>query len=161
MSKVRTALVLFLLSAACIAAEPAASTGACSQTGSLTRAKFEAVMRQVADGWNNNNAKLAAECFAENAIYSAPPGSGHQGRKALFEYFGGTHGRPQPMRMQWHHLVFDPEQQIGAGEYTFRYRIQTHGMVIVRLDHGRISHWREYEVESGLPWEDFVGANRF
>ena len=65
------------------------------------------------------------------------------------------------MQMTWHNLVFDPEQQIGAGEYTFRHKQQTHGLVIVKISNGLIINWREYEVESGLPWEKFVGENRF
>jgi hypothetical protein len=63
--------------------------------------------------------------------------------------------------MTWHHLVFDPSQQVGVGEYTFRYRIQTHGMVIVKFSSGLITNWREYEVESNLGWDEFVGANKF
>jgi hypothetical protein len=70
-------------------------------------------------------------------------------------------GRDLPMRMTWHHLVFDPTQQLGTGEYTFRYKIQTHGMVILKFSRGSISNWREYEVESKLPWEEFVRENRF
>jgi len=65
------------------------------------------------------------------------------------------------MHMTWHHLIFDPAQQIGAGEYTFQYKVQTHGLVIVRMSHGLILNWREYESESPLPWEQFVGDNRF
>ena len=65
------------------------------------------------------------------------------------------------MHMTWHNLVFDAGQQIGVGEYTFRYRIQTHGIVIVKIEHGLIAHWREYEVESNLPWEQFTAENRF
>lgn len=63
--------------------------------------------------------------------------------------------------MTWHHLVFDPAQQVGVGESTFRYRIQTHGLVIVKISNGLIVNWREYEVESSLPWDKFVGRNRF
>jgi hypothetical protein len=42
------------------------------------------------------------------------------------------------MHMTWHNLVFDADQQIGVGEYTFRYRIQTYGIVIVKIEHGLI-----------------------
>ena len=66
-----------------------------------------------------------------------------------------------PMRMQWHHLLFDEGQQIGAGEYTFQYEIRTHGVVMVKLVDGRISRWREYEVESPLDWEQLAGETRF
>jgi hypothetical protein len=65
------------------------------------------------------------------------------------------------MHMAWHNLIFDPAQQIGVGEYTFRYKIQTHGLVIVRIENGLIAKWREYEVESKLPWDQFTGENKF
>lgn len=65
------------------------------------------------------------------------------------------------MEMSWHHLLFDPAPQIGVAEYTFRYQIQTHGLVIVRLSNGLIVNWREYEVKSTLPWDQFVAENRF
>ncbi len=63
--------------------------------------------------------------------------------------------------MTWHRLVFDPSQQAGAGEYTFRYKIQTHGVVMVKFSRGKISNWREYEIESNAPWEQFVGRTDF
>jgi len=64
------------------------------------------------------------------------------------------------MKMQWHHLVFDEEKQIGAGEYTFEYEIRTHGVAMVQLVGGRIARWREYEVESPLDWEKLAGETR-
>ena len=127
----------------------------------LSKEDFSALLQAVADGWNQGNARMAASCFAENATYSAPPSKGHVGRPALYEYFGGDKGRPLPMHMTWHHVVFDPDQQIGVGEYTFRYQIQTHGLVIVKISHGLISNWREYEAQSSLPWDSFVGDNKF
>lgn len=47
------------------------------------------------------------------------------------------------------------------GEYTFQYRVQTHGVVVVKIENGLIKNWREYEIESELPWDQFVGTNRF
>jgi hypothetical protein len=79
----------------------------------------------------------------------------------LYEYFGGAAGRELPLHMTWHYLIFDPARQIGVGEFTFRYRKQTHGLVIVKLANGLINNWREYEVESELPWDQFIGDNRF
>ncbi len=133
----------------------------CTPRAALDVKGFQSVMETVADGWNRGDAKSAASCFAENAIYSGPPSPAHRGRKALDEFFGGAKGRELPMRMTWHHLIFDPAQQIGVGEYTFQYKVQTHGLVIVRMSKGLILNWREYEVESTLPWEQFVGDNRF
>jgi hypothetical protein len=126
-----------------------------------TTAQFKALMESVADGWNTGNARCAADCFTNDALYSSPPNPIRRGREILFEFFGGTKGRPHPMKMKWHHLLFDEESQIGAGEYTFTYDIRTHGMVMVRLVNGKIANWREYETESPMEWEQFVGANRF
>jgi len=33
--------------------------------------------------------------------------------------------------------------------------------VIVKFANGLINNWREYEVESELPWDQFRGDNRF
>jgi ketosteroid isomerase-like protein len=74
---------------------------------------------------------------------------------------GVAHGRPKPMQMVWHHLVFDEEQQIGAGKYTFTCGMRTHGMVLIRLRDGKIANWREYEIDSPLDWEVLVGKNQF
>jgi hypothetical protein len=49
------------------------------------------------------------------------------------------------MEMTCHHVVFDEEQQIGAGEYTFQGRNRYHGVVVMRILHGRIANWREYQ----------------
>jgi hypothetical protein len=133
----------------------------CAPAGKISAEGFQALMRTIAKSWNRGDARLAASCFADDAVYSGPPSLGHHGRKALYEFFGGAKGRKLPMSMTWHHLVFDPDHQIGVGEYTFRERIQTHGMVIVRISSGLIRNWREYEVESSLPWDQFVGDNRF
>jgi hypothetical protein len=118
-------------------------------------------METVAEGWNRGDAQRASSCFADNAVFSGPPSPPHRGRQHLFQWFGGVKGRGLPMSMTWHHLLFDPAQQIGAGEFTFRYRIQTHGLVIVKMSHGLIVNWREYEIESSLPWDQFVGENHF
>jgi hypothetical protein len=133
----------------------------CHERDQLTAEHFVSLMQTIADAWNSGDASKAASCFVEDAIYSAPPSSGHHGRQKLYDYFGGKGGRPLPMHMTWHHLVFDPSKQIGFGEYTFRYRMQTHGIVIVKIDRGLIKNWREYEVESVQNWEDFIGANSF
>ena len=132
------------------------------RASTLTPAEFRDHMKQLADAWNRGDARVAADLFAEDALYSSPPNSRiHDGRQDLFEWFGGAHGRPKPMRMVWHHLVFDEEQQIGAGEYTFTYGMRTHGMVLIRFRDGRIANWREYEIESPLDWDVVVGKNQF
>ncbi len=42
-----------------------------------------------------------------------------------------------------------------------QYKVQNHGLAIVRISKGLILNWREYKIESRLPWEQFLGDNRF
>jgi hypothetical protein len=153
-----------------IAVQGNVSTGSAPERGSgpgeqlrMRAAEFDRLLETVAKGWNEGNARTAADCFDENAIYSAPPGPNiRKGRNTLYEFFGGAKGREAPMSMKWHHLAFSERSQIGFGEYTFRYKdYQGHGIVIVRTSSGKISNWREYEMQSDLTWEAFVGANSF
>jgi ketosteroid isomerase-like protein len=128
-----------------------------------TAEEFKSLMQTVAEGWNEGDAKKAADCYTEDAIYSSPPDSKHRkGRQILFEFFGGDKGRDAPMKMTWHHLAFDEESQIGFGEYTFKYKdYQAHGTVAIKVRHRKIANWREYEIPSNLSWGRFVGENMF
>ncbi len=68
--------------------------------GRLTIAQFRALMQTVADGWNEGNARKAADCFAEDADYTEPPDTQvYHGRAALYEFFGGEQGTDVPMHM--------------------------------------------------------------
>jgi ketosteroid isomerase-like protein len=116
----------------------------------------------LADAWRRGDARAAAPCFAEDAVYTEPPDRQvYRGRAELYDFFGGNESPPPAMEMTWHHVVFDEEQQIGAGEYTFQGRNRYHGVVVVRIVDGRIANWREYQRRSDLDWDDFVGPNRF
>ena len=127
-----------------------------------TTAQFEILLRTLAEGWNEGNAQKAADCFTENAVYSEPPDKQlYRGRAALFKFFGGAEGRKRAMKMTWHHLVFNEQTQIGAGEFTFEYGGTVHGVAMVKIENGRISNWREYWYESALDWERFTHSNPF
>lgn len=128
----------------------------------ITDAAFQKLMQTVADGWSEGNARKAADCFTEDAIYTEPPDKQlYKGREQLFKFFGGNEGRKSQMKMTWHHLMLDEQKQIGSGEFTFEYGGKVHGMVIVKITNGKISNWREYWYESNLDWEKFIGENRF
>jgi len=130
--------------------------------GQLDQAGFQKLIGTLTDAWDSNNPRQAADCFTQDAMFSSPPDPEiRKGRPALFEFFGGEKGRPKPVSILWHHLVFDPALQIGAGEYTFTYQVRTHGMVILRIVNGKIANWRQYEVESRMNWEEMVAENRF
>jgi ketosteroid isomerase-like protein len=124
--------------------------------------EFETLMMRLAEGWNEGDARKAAECFSEDAVYSEPPDKQlYRGRDALFKFFGGNKGRKRAMKMTWHHLIFDQEKQIGAGEFTFEYGGKVHGVAMVKIRDGRIHNWREYWYESALDWDEFVKQNAF
>ena len=127
-----------------------------------TTATFEKLMNTVAEGWNEGNARKAADCFAEDAIYLDPPDKQiYRSREELFQFFGGTQGRKRSMKMIWHHLTFNESSGIGSGEFTFEYGSISHGVVMVRIVNGKIQNWREYYYETPLSWDQFVQHNPF
>ena len=130
--------------------------------GKTSEGEFRALMETVAAGWNAGDARRAADCFTEDAVYSEPPRKQfYRGRVELFEFFGGKEKPDPPMKMTWHHLAFDEAAQVGFGEYTFQLNNRYHGIVVVRIRDGRIANWREYQYQSPLDWETFVDENRF
>jgi hypothetical protein len=148
-------LSLLVMIAACRtppAREPAA-------TG-MTAQEFRELLERVAAGWNAGDARAAAATFAETAVYEEPPAKQiYRGRAALFAFFGGD--EKLPMTMRWHHIAFDEMTQTGFGEYTFKLTGQYHGIVIVRVRDGLITHWREYQDKSDLPYDKFARESRF
>jgi len=117
-------------------------------------------MWTLARAWSTGDAVTATDCFTDDVVYVEPPDrQRYVGRAALFELSGGD--EPPPMSMTWHHLAFDPEQQIGFGEYTFQGRRQYHGITIVQIRQDRIARWREYQYTDDTEWAEFVGDSRF
>ena len=128
----------------------------------ITSDEFRALLGTVAAGWNEGNARKAADCFTEDALYLEPPDKQfYSGRPALYEFFGGATKPEPPMKMTWHHLAFDEASQVGFGEYTFQMNRRYHGIVVVKIRGGKISNWREYQYESKLDWKDFVAKSPF
>ncbi len=155
----RSALALSLLSLLLLIAVPTRSAD-----GPFDQSSFEALMQRVAAGWNEGDARAAADCFAPDALYSEPPDRQlYSGREALFEFFGGDDGRTQPMHMHWHHLAYNPETGVGMGEFSFWIGDSdpSHGVIVVRIYDGLIANWREYYYESELHWEEFTATNPF
>jgi ketosteroid isomerase-like protein len=155
--------VNLLLIAVIISALPLfmnANSGAAADK--FTSTQFKNLMRTVAAGWNEGDAKKAADCYTEDAIYTEPPDRQvYVGRQALYEFFGGDKKPDPPMKMTWHHLAFDEESQTGFGEYTFQMNNRYHGIVVVKIRGGKISNWREYQYKSDLEWREFVKKNNF
>ena len=128
----------------------------------LSTEQFNQLMQTVAKGWKEGNAQKAADCFSEDAIYVEPPEKQlHHGRPELYEFFGGDRGAHLPMKMTWHHLAFNEEEQVGFGEYSFQMHGKYHGIVTVKLKNGLIKFWREYQYKAELNWEEFSRLNSF
>jgi len=134
-----------------------------SRSVGLNTEEFKELLFRVAEGWNSGDAQAAANCFTPDAVYIEPPDQQlYEGRKELYEFFGGKEGREHPMKMTWHYLIFDEIQQIGTGEYTFAYKGRlSHGIVIVKISKGKINRWREYQYRSTTEWTDFIGKSAF
>ncbi len=73
---------------------------------------FRRLLQTVADGWNAGDARLAAGCFTEDAVYVEPPDrQRYVGRRQLADFFG----RGVEFSMTWHRIVFDDEEKVGFG----------------------------------------------
>jgi hypothetical protein len=65
------------------------------------------------------------------------------------------------MRMAWHTIAFDNDQQMSAAEYTHTGTNTYHGVVMIRLRDDLIATWREFRVRSDLGWTAFTALNPF
>ena len=156
-----TSIACWIVASLCILFTGCASAPGLSIEKDAT-AEFRVVMDTLARAWNEGDARRAADCFTEDAVYTEPPDKQiYCGREALYRFFGGDAGRPGQMTMRWHHLAFDEESQIGFGEFSFTYGSTVHGVAVVRLREGKIANWREYWYESDLSWDEFIRANPF
>ncbi len=167
MNKILTIIIAFLISCiffyGCNSKEVKNDKLVIEEVNKLNRLEFQHLMSKVANGWNDGDAQASADCFSKDAVYIEPPNQQlYQGRSELYEFFGGSEGRTNPMKMTWHYLIFDEEKQIGTGEYTFSYKGRlSHGIVIVQISKGKIRRWREYQYRSETEWIDFIGKSIF
>ena len=138
-----------------------ASRAICGPLEQMSSAQFKLLLQTVRTAWLEGSQEQATACFLAAAIFSTPPSPGLVGRENLVRVFSGGPNRELPTRIEWHHLIFDPVEQIGAVEYTMQRRVPTHGVIIIKISHGLISNWRQYAVASDLTWEKFKGMNDF
>jgi ketosteroid isomerase-like protein len=122
----------------------------------LTRAAFEGLLARLADAWARRDYAAAADCFAEDVRYADPLRYSMLDRPSLRAFFEDDEGRDQST--VWHTVVFDEERQVGVAEYTYEGSQRYHGVALVRVAGGRITHWREYQHVDPRPWDDFTAA---
>ena len=125
----------------------------------MTRDEFIALLETMERGWNGNDPDLVAGCFAEDVDYADPLRYQINGRAELRAFFELPEGGLQ--RVRWHTIIFDEAAQSGAAEYTYDEAHRYHGLVLVRVAGGVVTHWREYQHVSEADHAGFVaGANR-
>jgi hypothetical protein len=125
----------------------------------MTAADFRAMLEGLGSAWMRRDYARAIACFAAGVAYADPTRYMLRGAEALRAFFENDEGREQTVA--WHTIVFDEPQQTGMAEYTYVGSHTYHGVVIVRVAHGRITHWREYQHVDDRPWEEFAGPTRF
>jgi hypothetical protein len=124
----------------------------------VTRAEFIRLLATMADGWRRRDYEQAAACFAESVRYGDPTRYSWRGRDALLAFFKDDDGKDQ--QVTWHHVLFDEATQMGAAEYTYVGTHQYHGLVLVKVADGLVTHWREYQHVTDVPWETFTEDTR-
>lgn len=81
-------------------------------------------------------------------------------REELRSFFGPD-GAGEPQRCVIHLTVFDEAQQVGAAEYTYEGKHRYHGLVLVRIAGGLITHWREYQHIDLRERREFLSGTEF
>lgn len=143
-----------------VASDPAPESPGGPPVGrQITAGEFDALLARLADGWTRRDYAAVAAEFAEDVRYGDPTRYDLAGRPALQAFFEDDDGRPQSVT--WHHAAFDLDRQFGAAEYTYEGTLRYHGMVLVKLQAGVITHWREHQHVDPRAWEEFIGGTRF
>ena len=138
-----------------------AAVANCGPRTQVSSGEFRAILQTIRKAWLEADAERAVGCFTPDAILSLPPSVGVSGREGLLKIFGAGHDTSPPKSIEWHHVVFDSDQQLGAAEFTMERRVPNHGVVIIKFSKGLISNWRQYSIASDLSWEKFIGMNSF
>ncbi len=125
----------------------------------MTKTEFRALLEALAAAWARRDYVAAAAFFAPDVRYSDPWRYAHAGRDELQRFFADDEGREQST--VWHTVIFDEDQQVGAVEYTYEGTHRYHGTVLVRVQDGKVTHWREYQHVEPRSWEEVVGETRF
>ena len=122
----------------------------------MTRQEFTEMLQTMARGWTNKDYETVIQFFADDVRYIDPVRYRIAGRADLLRFYENDEGYPE--ESVWHNIVFDEARQMGAGEYTYRGTHLYHGLVLIKVQDGRITHWREYQHISDVTWEDFTAG---
>lgn len=125
----------------------------------MTSSDFIALLDTLALGWQRRDYPAVASHFSADVQYGDPLRYHLASRPALEAFFSDDGDQEQ--HMTWHLMLFDESQQLGAAEYTYEGTHRYHGVALVRVDGGLITHWREYQHTDPRSWQDFAGRTAF
>ncbi|MEL6810965.1 MAG: nuclear transport factor 2 family protein [Bacteroidota bacterium] len=125
----------------------------------LNEKEYQSLMNDLARAWSSQNTDLALRYFHSDAIYMQPPNIQYfRGHAQLRPYFGEL---TEKHKMKFHQLWFDEAAQIGVGEFTFSYGVESAdtGIVVVELENGTIKFWREYVQKGPADFEEYLNTD--
>jgi SnoaL-like domain len=125
----------------------------------MTKTEFSLLLDKLADAWKRRDYSTAAHCFAAQVRYGDPLRYSFQDIDSLRSFFEADDGQEQ--RVEWHTVLFDELDHVGAVEYTYSGSHNYHGVAIVRVEGGVITHWREHQHIDDRSWLEFAGATVF
>lgn len=125
----------------------------------MTKSEFKAMLDSLAEAWGRRDYVAAAGAFAEGVRYADPLRYSFDSRERLRAFFEADEGRPQ--RTVWRTIVFDEEQQVGAAEYTYEGTRRYHGTALIKVEGGKVTHWREYQHVDARDWKEFTSGTAF
>jgi ketosteroid isomerase-like protein len=124
-----------------------------------TAAHFRDMLDAMATGWRARDYAAVAAHFADDVHYGDPTRYTLDGRAQLLDFFRADDDQPQDVR--WHLTMFDEAAQVGAAEYSYDGTSRYHGVALIRVRDGLITHWREYQHTDPRAWQEFAGSTAF
>lgn len=125
----------------------------------MRRTDFVEMLEMISAAWVARDYETAARFFAENIAYADPLNYSFRNRVELLKFFQADAGFEQ--KNFWHNIIFDEETQTGAVEYTYEGTHRYHGVALIKVTNGEITHWREYQHVSVLDWTEFCSGTDF
>lgn len=125
----------------------------------MTKSDFAKMLDELGSAWTRRDYDAVCTAFDANVRYGDPLRYSFQGLKELRGFFDATTSESESC--VFHAGVFDEGQQLGAAEYTYRGENQYHGLVLIRIRAGKITHWREYQHVDARNWSDFVASTAY
>ena len=122
--------------------------------------QFATLMERLARAWGEQDTEAAVACFTPEAVYMEPPDIQlYAGHDQLRAYFGALE---KGTYLTYHNLWFEEANQVGCVEFSFGVAGQAsadHGIIVIELQNGLISLWREYVRKGPSDFQAFTARD--